>query len=495
MNGMATLLAMGATVRSMESRCLRFGVIILSTVDARLGGDAMGSPIFRPLNIRGLQLKNRLVRSSIGGRSAYYDGTINPSWTAFEKRFAEGGVAAIISATVTVDDVRWSPLEYPSISHDDYVPTLRAAVQEIRSAGDGDCRYIMQIGDSGAHTQTSLFNQEGDAASASATFDFAYGYRTRSYEMTSAEIAKAVENFAAAAKRVQDTGCDGVEVTASKGYLIHQFLNPATNRRADAYGGSVEKRFRFLGEVITAVRDRLRRKDDFVLGVRLSARDFNWLPFPNPRWPISFQGNGLEEAVGYAQKLEGLGVDYLHIDSGFGFINPKGNPGAFPIKELRIFANSVRQLSGKAALRATVLNCIPDWACRAFMPGWTWNPDKVKQGENAKYARAIKRAVNIPVISNGGFRDQARIEEVLADGDCDLVSMARALLSNPNLPQVFRGNAELARPPCTFCNKCAARTALYPLGCYDIRRFRKPSRTEAQAQEDMEQEITDLARP
>jgi 2,4-dienoyl-CoA reductase (NADPH2) len=210
---------------------------------------------------------------------------------------------------------------------------------------------------------------------------------------------------------------------------------------------------------------------------------------------VSFRGNGVEEAVYYAQKLEGLGVDYLHIDAGFGFINPKGNPGAFPIEELRLFARSVRHLSGKAAVRAAIFNVLPTWLIRALAIGWTWNPDRVKQGENAKYARAIKQAVNIPVIANGGFRDQARIEEVLADGDCDLVAMARALLSNPMLPEVFRGNHALATPACTFCNKCAARTALYPLGCYDIRRFRAPGRTETEARVKMEEQITDLAHP
>jgi len=461
----------------------------------------MTSPIFQPMAIKGVQLKNRLLRSSIAGRSAYYDGAINPSWTTFEKRFAEGGVAAIVSATVTIDDQRRSPLEYPSISKDRFIGPFRQAIGEIKAAArratGAPCRYIMQIGDPGAHTQTSLFDQAGDSASASRTFDFLYGYRNVSYTMPAAEIQQTIVNFANAARRAQRAQCDGVEVTASKGYLIQQFLNPATNRRTDRYGGSVDARFEFLREVISAVRRRIDKhaRDDFVLGVRLSAADFNYLPFPNLRLPLSFRGNGLPEAIYYAQKLEGLGVDYLHIDSGFGFINPKGNPGAFPIDELRMFANSVRGLSGKAAVRAAMFNVFPNWLIRLLAIGWTWDPDKVKQGENAKYARAIRQAVRIPVIANGGFQDQARIEQVLADGDCDLVSMARALLSNPRLPRVFAGKRRLAKPPCTFCNRCAARTALFPLGCYDISRFRAPGLSEEQAWKRMEEQIAKLARP
>lgn len=466
----------------------------------------LASRIFNPGSIKGLQLKNRLIRSSMGGRNAYYDGTINPAWTSFERRFAEGGVAAIISATVSIDDRRSSPLEYPKISDQRFVPLLTNAVAQIKDAAlaaTGEpCRYILQIGDPGSHTQTSLLNESADSASASWTFDFLFGYRNASREMSASDIDLTVANFAAAARRVQQIGCDGVEVTASKGYLIHQFLNPLTNRRKDEYGGSVDKRFRLLERVIRAVRDALEPRDDFILGVRLSASDFNWLPFPNPRLsrtlnPLHYlRGNGLPEAITYAQKLEGLGVDYLHIDSGFGFINPKGNPGALPIDELRIFCNAVRHLSAKAAVRAALFNAMPNWLVRlGFGWGWTWDPRKVRQGENARYAAAIKRAVGIPVIANGGFRDQAPIEAALARGDCDFVSMARALLSNPKLPQVFRGDRSLALPSCTFCNRCAARTALFPLGCYDISRYRTPGQSDAQAKAAMEKQIGELARP
>ncbi len=67
--------------------------------------------IFEPITINGVTLPNRLMRSSIGGRLAYYDGTVNEAWPNFEKRFAEGGVGAIVSATLTIDDKRWSPIE------------------------------------------------------------------------------------------------------------------------------------------------------------------------------------------------------------------------------------------------------------------------------------------------------------------------------------------------------------------------------------------------
>ena len=77
--------------------------------------------IFEPFTLKGVTFKNRLLRSSMGGRLAYYDGTINGAWKNFELSFAEGGVAGLISATLNVGPQRWSPLEYPQLSNDKFV--------------------------------------------------------------------------------------------------------------------------------------------------------------------------------------------------------------------------------------------------------------------------------------------------------------------------------------------------------------------------------------
>lgn len=86
--------------------------------------------IFEPLTIGKVTFKNRLLRSSMGGRSAYYDGTVNNAWKNFELRFAQHGLGAIISATLNVNGYRWSPLEYPQISQDKFIRHLA------RNSGD-----------------------------------------------------------------------------------------------------------------------------------------------------------------------------------------------------------------------------------------------------------------------------------------------------------------------------------------------------------------------
>lgn len=432
--------------------------------------------IFEPITINGVTFRNRLLRSSIGGRTAYYDGTVSNAWKNFERRFAEHGVGGIVSATLNVGPERWSPLEYPQISADKFIEPLREGVSAVQALG---CRYIVQIGDAGYHTQTSLFSQRADQMSASNGFDLIYGYRTRSSAMSIPEIEEVVRQFARAAVRVREAGCDGLEVTASKGYLIHQFLNPATNRRTDRYGGSTEKRFRLLREVVSAIRKAVGR--DYLFGIRLSANDFNYLPV-NLRWPPVWPprrywfGNTIEENLAYARQLKELGIDYLHVSNGFGFVNPKENPGDVPIDEMRMFFNSTRHLSRKGALRAALLNATPRPLLRRLLgAGWRY-----RQGENLEDARRFRREVGLPVIANGGFQDRSYVEQALASGGCDLVSMARPLLANPHLPRLFEQGVEKPEKPCTFCNRCAVRTTLFPLGCYEPARFASQEEMEAQ---------------
>ena len=435
------------------------------------------SPIFQPLTIKGVEFRSRVLRSSIGGRYAFWDGAVNPAWAHFERRFAEHGVGAIISATITVNNQRWSPLEYPRISQDRFIKPIREGVRAVQALG---CRYILQIGDPGYHTQAGLFSEREDERSSSPGFDFFFGYRSGRSAMTIEEIERSVEEFAQAARRVREAGCDGLEITASKGYLIHQFLNPAINRRTDRYGGSVEKRFQFLREIVLAVRKAVG--PDFLLGIRLSARDYNYTPL-DVRWPPVFPlrhwwfGNDLPVTLGYARELKALGVDFLHMSNGFGFPNPKENPGdGYPVREIGMFFNSIRHLSRKAAIRAMLVNGIPHWILRPIVGiGW-----KYEQGANLDDAATFRREVGLPVIANGGFQQRSFIERALSSESCDLVSMARPLLANVDLLDQFRAGRDMPERPCTFCNRCTARTTIGPLGCYEPKRFASEEEMERQ---------------
>jgi 2,4-dienoyl-CoA reductase-like NADH-dependent reductase (Old Yellow Enzyme family) len=431
--------------------------------------------LFEPFKIKNVTFANRILRSSMGGRTSYYDGTVSPAWIHFEKRFAKGGVAGLISPTISVNEARQSPLEYPSLHDDRFIDPLRAAVREIKASGRGadGCRYIVQIGDTGGHTHTSLRPQDADRVSAFPFFDFQYGYQNSARGMSLDEIEASVGDFERAAHRVVAAGCDGLEITASKGYLIHQFLNPLTNRRTDKYGGSVDKRFQFLADIVSRVRKAVGA--DFLFGVRLSAKDFNFSP-PNLRFPLTWPpppwrdwvGHDLTETTQYARKLEQLGVDYLHVDSGFGFPNPHGSPGGYPDEALGVTLNAYRFLSRKAAARAHFFNFFPA-GIRKKIFGAAW---RFKPAANADFAAAIRQAVRIPVIANGGFQNRDVIDGALTSGKCDMVAIARPLLANPDLLDQFEAGANEPDNPCSFCSLCCASTAVFPLGCYDQTRFK-----------------------
>ena len=435
--------------------------------------------IFEPFKIKNLNFKNRILRSSIGGRTSFYDGTVSSAFKNFEKRFAANDVAGIISATISVNDKRTSPMEYPKLSNDRFVKPLSEAIKAVHNY---DCRYIVQIGDTGGHTHTSLFKQKEDSMTCSKFFDFAYGYHTRSEEMSLDEIEETINNFAEAGRRVRDAGADGLEITASKGYIIHQFLNPGVNSRNDKYGGSVDKRFQLLEDIILETKKKVG--NDFPIGIRLSSADYNYLPL-NLRLPIRFPlknwyfGNTIKEYLYYAKKLKALGIDYLHIDMGYGFINPKGNPGSFPLHEMKMFYNSNRHLSGKAWIRAAILNGIPEFILNPIMNiGWKYVP-----GISADNSKLFKEETGLPVIANGGFQERDFIEQTLQSGKADMVAMARPLLANVNLVDIFRQGKNLPDKPCTHCNRCPARTPLSPLGCYDISRFSSQDEMEEQIME------------
>ena len=88
----------------------------------------MTDKLFEPFTIKSVTFKNRLMRSSLGGRMAYYEGYVNDAWKHFEHVFAEGGIGCIISATMTVSEHRWAPIEYSKLSDPKFIPPIREGV-------------------------------------------------------------------------------------------------------------------------------------------------------------------------------------------------------------------------------------------------------------------------------------------------------------------------------------------------------------------------------
>lgn len=214
-------------------------------------------------------------------------------------------------------------------------------------------------------------------------------------------IAEIIQAYAAAARRAQAAGFDAVEIHGAHGYLISQFLSPFTNRREDEYGGDDARRSRFLLEVVAAVRKQTG--PDFPIIVRVSADE------------IIDEGFHLDFMQALAPKLVAAGANAINASVG-----AYSTPGFLNVASM-----------------------------------------DTEAGFNLFRARAIKEAVNIPVIGVGRISDPALAEAALAGGDADLIAFGRALLADPDFVKKAREGRESEIRPCVACNQgCIERLIL-----------------------------------
>lgn len=204
-------------------------------------------------------------------------------------------------------------------------------------------------------------------------------------------IKKTIWDFANCAALAKKAGYDGVEIMGSEGYLINQFLAKRTNKRTDKYGGSYENRMRFALEIVRAVREKVGR--NFIIIFRLSMLD------------LVEGGSNLEEVITLGKELEKAGVTI--INTGIGW------------HEARI---------------PTIATMVPRAA-------FSWVTEKVKPH------------LSIPVITTNRINDPGVANGLIASGVCDMVSMARPFLADPDF--VNKAQAGLAREIniCIACNQ------------------------------------------
>lgn len=419
----------------------------------------MGSdPIFEPLHFRQLTVKNRLLRSNISGRFDNYDGSGTPVRINWEEKFARGGVGAIVSSHIPISLRGRVMPGYAMLESDDRIPFWRELGEVVHRY---DCKFIAQLTYAGRQRDIpGVENSPYLTLSSSNRKDAFLGVRCR--PMTTDEIKTTVQDFGQAARRVREAGLDGVELHANNGYLITQFLSSAINKRRDEYGGSLENRARFLLEIVAEIRKQVG--DDFHLQVKINAEDHNnalafWESF----------GNRLPDTIQVCRWLEEAGVDALHISNGNSFPHPLQPPGPVDFK-LAAQTFGVIIPSGDYAFRNFVFF---RYALLRPMMRLLWNRVRPKQieGVNAPETYAIKQAVKIPVICNGGFQTASYIRKLLTEGQCDAVSIARPLIANPDLPLTFAAGKDQADKPCTYCNRCTVHVLQNPLGCYELSRF------------------------
>jgi len=405
-------------------------------------------------------VKNRLFRSNVSGRFDNYDGSGSQARINWEESFARGGVGAIISSFVPVH-IRGRILpNYAMIDSDDKIPFWRAVGEAVHRH---DCKFLMQLSHGGRQRDNpGIENFRSKGLSSTNSMDTFHGLLCEA--MTLTQIKETIRHFAEGARRARQAGLDGVELHASHGYLITQFLSSAINDRQDEYGGSLRNRAAFLLEIIQAIRKEVGT--DYHLQAKLNAVDFG-----NALYPWEKKGNTLEEGTLVAKWAEEAGVDAIHTSIGSMFPHPLLPPGGFPPDELNWWYGSMISSGVRGYFNYTMFHFRILRPIFSFFWGRT-KKDHPVEAVSSQYSREIKKNVSVPIINTGGYQDGRVIRRVIEEGYTDAVSIARPLIANRDLPEILESGQDLPAKPCSFCNRCLVNAIVNPLGCYDVRRFK-----------------------
>lgn len=354
----------------------------------------MYEKMFSQGSIGKLTLKNRLVMSPMGIGLAELDGSPSEEMIAYYEARAAGGAGLIIPEITRInDDHGVGLLRQLSVTKDRHIKPLSRLAEAVHRHG---AKIFIQLHHPGRETVSSLIGGQPVVAP-SAIMCKKTRQETRALE--NEEIQALVQQFVAGAVRVQQAGCDGVELHAAHGYLLNQFLSPYTNKREDEYGGSFENRLRFIAEIIAGIRAQCG--PDFPISVRLSVEEFL------DKTGVTEPYIHIQDGVQISMALEKLGIDVINVSCG---IYETGSVCVEPI---------------------------------SFPQGW-----------RRELIKAVKDHVGIPVIGNSAFREPAVAEKFLEDGIEDFVGLGRAWLADEQWGQKVHEGRENELRKCISCMRC-----------------------------------------
>ncbi|MGD0854563.1 MAG: FAD-dependent oxidoreductase [Dehalococcoidia bacterium] len=211
------------------------------------------------------------------------------------------------------------------------------------------------------------------------------------HELTVAEIRQLTDLFVQAAVRAKKAGFDGVEIHGAHGYLISSFLSPFDNARTDEYGGDTLRRAKFATDIVRGIKKTL---GNYPVFFRISAEQFT-------------DGLHLDEAKAIVPILENAGIDAIDVSAG-----------------------------------------------RYSTIQWLVQPMMQPQGCLIPLAAEIKRVARTPVIAVGRISSPALAEQILQNGQADLIALGRPLITDPDYPQKGLAGVDLQIRPCIACNTC-----------------------------------------
>jgi 2,4-dienoyl-CoA reductase-like NADH-dependent reductase (Old Yellow Enzyme family) len=370
--------------------------------------------VFAEARLGPLRLRNRIVKAATF-EGMTRGGLVSTELIEYVARPARGGVGMSTLAYCAVSS-EGRTYRHQIWMRPEAIPGLRRLTDAVHEAG---AAAAVQLGHAGwfANPRASGL----PAVAPSRVFSpYGMGFPRA---LDEAGLARLRAAYADSARLALEAGFDCLEIHMGHGYLLSQFLSPYTNRRRDAYGGSVENRVRFPREVARTVRDAVG--DRAAVTAKLNMDD-------------GFRG-GLtpDEGVEVARRLASDGtLDALQLTVGFTGKTPMYlMRGDVPIDEM-IAAERSR-------LRRLGL--------RLFAPSIV-KPYPFDEGFLRPLARRVRASVDLPLMLLGGVTRLETLRGAMAEG-FDFVAMARALLYDPDLVERYRRGAA-AESGCTHCNRC-----------------------------------------
>src|SRR5512143_399793 len=371
--------------------------------------------LFTPYTLKGMLLKNRIIKSSQHENMATPEGLPTDETRQFYERLAAGGAGLIITGITYVSESGQSFRLQNGIDKDRAIIEWRRVTDAVHEHGG---KIAMQIMHGGRQIKSRELG--GRKSLAPSVFPDLLWY-TMPRSMTEAEILQTIRDFGDAAARVKEAGFDAVQIQGAQGFLVSSFLSRLMNRRRDEWGGDFEHRFRFLAEVYHAARKAVG--PDFPVLYKVNIKDY--VPF----------GITQRDSFPAIRRLAELGVDAIQISAGIfetyiGTI--RGDSFA------KIISRDRGTLTG-LYLKSVV------GAEKLFMP--------FREAYLLPYAAKLRQTLSIPLILAGGIRSPASAEQIIESGVADFVAMARPLVREPDLPNKWlRGDRQPAQ--CVSCNRC-----------------------------------------
>ena len=374
--------------------------------------------LFTPISIGKVQMKNRFAMAPMGPLGlADAQGGFNQRGIDYYTERAKGGTGLIITG-VTFSDCTVEMQSMPNCPNSTYNPvhfvrTGREMTERIHAYGS---KIFLQM--SGGFGRVTIPTNLGEFPPV-APSPIPHRWLDKTCRaLTVDEIHAIVESFGKGAYNAKRAGFDGVEIHAvHEGYLIDQFAISFFNHRTDEYGGSLENRLRFAREIVEEIKKTCGA--DFPVALRFSPKSMikDWREGALPGEEFAEKGRDMEEGLEAAKLLISYGYDALDVDVG-------------------------------------------------SYDSWWWShpPMYQKKGLYRKYAKAIKEVVDVPVLCAGRMDDSDMAVEAVQTGVCDIVSLGRPLLADPDYVNKLRAGKAADIRPCIGCQEgCMGRIQKYSM--------------------------------